>query len=60
MKEWNKPVYVEIGEKLGVESQLDQTIEEMGELLQAIIKFRRSKDDPKIGKDEAWEISMRK
>ncbi|MCF7815358.1 MAG: hypothetical protein K9N40_12860 [Candidatus Cloacimonetes bacterium] len=55
MKEWNKDVYKEIGEKLGVESQLDQTIEEMGELLQAVIKLRRTKDGSKKKHMEAWE-----
>jgi len=55
MKEWKKPVYKEIGEKMGLESQLDQTIEEVGELLQAIIKLRRTKGVSMKKNMEAWE-----
>jgi len=55
MKEWNKPVYEEIGTTMGVESQIDQTIEEMGELLQALIKLRRTKNNGEKEHMKAWE-----
>ena len=55
MNEWEKPIYKEIGETMGVESQIDQTIEEMAELTQALIKLRRTKDGPKKIHMEHWE-----
>ena len=55
MKEWQKPLYKEIEQEWGVESQIDQTIEEMGELIQALIKLRRTKDGPKKAHMKVWD-----
>lgn len=55
MKEWKKSIYQEVKEKYGVESQIDQTLEELGELIQALIKLRRTKNKSPEKHMEAWE-----
>lgn len=48
-------IYKKIVDKWGVESQLNMVTEEIGELLQAISKFRRSYNKPDEVKTKAYD-----
>jgi NTP pyrophosphatase (non-canonical NTP hydrolase) len=55
METMSENIYKKIVDKWGVESQLNMVTEEIGELLQAISKFRRSYNKDEATKAQAYD-----